>query len=351
MRTAISPTARPCTPACHDPFTYGRLHPIAIEHRHRSVKPVEGAGRRETEDHFQTVVMALDSGVMIVDHRGRVAWANPAALRMLHTHADDLLGRYVCDRNGLALCDRDGRAIPTDQHPIAQTRLTRKPVGGRIVGVDRSDRQRVWLSMSCRVVEARDGQHSQVLVSLTDVTAQHTASLRLAHEAAHDSLTGLPNRAQVLDRVADALRAENQTELAAVMFIDLDNFKEINDSLGHEAGDSAIKIAAERLRHALRPGDLIARLGGDEFVALLTGPMTADDLDHLSDRLHTAVSEPMQICRQTVGIGASIGVAEVHRNEARSPAEILRDADLAMYRAKTTRRGKTCRFSEDLRVN
>ena len=181
-----------------------------------------------------------------------------------------------------------------------------------------------------------------------EIATQRVASERFAHQATHDSLTGLPNRAYALARISDALTLDGQRALSAVLFIDLDKLKVINDSLGHKAGDKVIQVAAQRLQRAVRPDDMIARLGGDEFVALLFGPTTRATLDQLSERLHATLAEPMRVGDSTPRISASIGIAAVGQRDQRDAAAILHDADLAMYEAKTTGRGKSHYFTGQL---
>jgi diguanylate cyclase (GGDEF)-like protein len=182
-----------------------------------------------------------------------------------------------------------------------------------------------------------------------EIANQRAASERLEHQATHDSLTGLPNRAYALARISDALTSGAKGALSAVLFIDLDKLKFANDTYGHEAGDEVIRVAAQRLRRAVRPEDVIARLGGDEFVALLVGPTTRVTLDQLSERLHATLTEPMRIVDETLQTSASIGIATVDPHDQRDPAAILNDADLAMYEAKKTGRGKSRYFTEELR--
>lgn len=171
---------------------------------------------------------------------------------------------------------------------------------------------------------------------IDEISTQRTESERFAYQATHDALTGLPNRGYVLARIADAVTSGGRHALSAVLFIDLDKFKAINDSMGHEAGDAVLQTVARRLQRAVRPDDVVGRFGGDEFVALLFGPTSREALDHVSGRLHAAVVESMRIGDVTVDIGASIGTAEVGQYEERDPAAILRDADLAMYAAKAS---------------
>jgi diguanylate cyclase (GGDEF)-like protein/PAS domain S-box-containing protein len=304
---------------------------------------------RRAEQHFQTVVTTLDYGVSVVGSDGRVESSNPAAQRIFGAHAEILENPPVNRALDFPIYDTNGHLIGADRHPLTQIGQTGTPISDYVFGVDRYDGQRVWLSASYRLLNPDDPQRSAVLIALTDVTAHRTASERLAYEATHDSLTGLPNRAHVVTRVTEALESGGHHVLAAVLFIDLDNLKTINDMLGHDAGDDVLRIAAQRLRRAVRPDDVVARLGGDEFVALLIGQIAGPDLDALADRLHTTLSEPVVIDNVTLRIGASIGIVVIENNDPRGAAQILRDADTAMYEAKTTGRGKSHYFTEQLR--
>ena len=301
------------------------------------------------ERYFQTVVTTLDYGVAVVGSDGCVESSNPAADRIFGT-APELLKNQPANRAlDFPIHDTNGHLIGADRHPLTQIRQTGAPISDYVFGVDRFDGQRVWLSACYRLLSPDDLQRSAVLISLNDITAQRTASERLAYEATHDSLTGLPNRAYVVTRVTEALESGGHHVLAAVLFIDLDNLKTINDMFGHDAGDDVLRSAAQRLCRAVRSDDVVGRLGGDEFVALLIGEIARSDLDALADRLHATLSEPVVIEGVTLHIGASIGIVVIENNDPRGAAEILRDADIAMYAAKTTGRGKSHYFTEQLR--
>jgi diguanylate cyclase (GGDEF)-like protein/PAS domain S-box-containing protein len=304
---------------------------------------------RHAEQHFQTVVNTLDYGVAVVGSDGRVESSNPAADRIFGTRPEVLKNRPANKALDSPIYDTNGHLIGADRHPLTQIRRTGTPIIDYVFGVDRFDGQRVWLSASYRLLNPDDLEHSAVLISLTDITAHRTASERLAYEATHDSLTGLPNRAYVVTRVTEALESGGHHVLAAVLFIDLDNLKTINDMFGHDAGDDLLRSAAQRLRRAVRSDDVVARFGGDEFVALLIGQIARPDLDALADKLHATLSEPVIIDNVTIRIGASIGIVVVENNDPRGAAEILHDADTAMYAAKTTGRGKSHYFTEQLR--
>ena len=189
-----------------------------------------------------------------------------------------------------------------------------------------------------REYSARD---QQVLLSLAEhasLALNHARAAEEAfHEALHDSLTGLPNRSLFLDRMRHALaRAERADAPVAVLFCDLDGFKTVNDSLGHRTGDRLLILVAERLAECLRPGDTIARLGGDEFAVLLEELHEPGDAARAAQRLLDALEAPFELREREFYISASIGIAAGHE-EAET---LLRDADLAMYRAKSRGKGR-----------
>ncbi|MGO9072371.1 diguanylate cyclase domain-containing protein, partial [Mycobacterium sp.] len=221
-----------------------------------------------------------------------------------------------------------------------QTLRTGQTIRDKIFGIDRPDGQRVWMTGGTFLLNADDPEHRAVLLSVADITAQRELNERLAHQAHHDHLTGLPNRAYILELLTNALQPHDDGGVAAVCYIDLDGLKAINDSLGHHAGDTAIQTAARLLRATLSAGDIIGRVGGDEFVALLRGPTTRSDIEHAAAALHAALSPPLIIKNVTQHISASIGIAVVGDNEPRAAAQLLADADYAMYRAKIAGRGQ-----------
>jgi diguanylate cyclase (GGDEF)-like protein len=174
---------------------------------------------------------------------------------------------------------------------------------------------------------------------------------QLRHNALHDSLTGLPNRVLLLDRLAHALRRGSRSgEPVALLCLDIDNFKVVNDSLGHAAGDELLCAVAERLREALRPGDTIARFGGDEFAVLCEGVATEADAGLLAARVVEALEPPFMIDGASRFAGASVGVVLAGPGGGRTPEALLADADTAMYRAKERGRGRWELFDAALRA-
>ncbi|MEY8018361.1 bifunctional diguanylate cyclase/phosphodiesterase [Mycobacterium servetii] len=301
---------------------------------------------RRAEQHFQTVVASLEEGVVVISSEGIVESVNPAALQIMGVPTTEAEPVEMAAVVPIPIYDSDGGLLIADQRPVLES-LKISPRGSQVYGVDRFDNgRRVWLSVTWSLLDPEDPDGSSVLVSFADVTAQHTKYQRLVHQATHDHVTGLPNRAHILDLVTDALEARDH-RLGAVLFIDLDKFKRVNDELGHHAGDAVLRIAAERLSAALRPDDVVGRVGGDEFVALLAAPIEPEEADVVADRLQAALGEPIVVrgdgdgLRDVKCVSASIGVVAVRPDERRSAAEILHDADLAMYRAKARGRASS----------
>jgi diguanylate cyclase (GGDEF)-like protein/PAS domain S-box-containing protein len=297
---------------------------------------------RRAEQHFQTVVRSLDEGVVVIGAVGVVEFVNLAALRIMGLPETGIDAVEFAKLAKVPVYDGDGVLLSPDQHPVLET-LTTSPRRATTYGVDRlSDGRRIWASVNWSLLDPADPLRSSVLVSFVDITERHNAHRHLLHQANHDLLTGLPNRARVLALMTGSIGAAEH-RLGAVVFIDFDNFKAINDALGHHAGDTVLKIAAQRLDQALRSEDVVGRVGGDEFVALLAAPFEPTELDVLANRMHAALAEPIAVDRQIdsataryVWISASIGLVTVCAGDSRGAEEILRDADLAMYQAKRT---------------
>ena len=196
------------------------------------------------------------------------------------------------------------------------------------------DGRTVWVNDDQVVIRNEDGEALHLSGVLSEVTDRKVLELQLQHQAFHDSLTGLANRALFADRVEHALqRAERSGEQVAVLFLDLDDFKTVNDSLGHEAGDELLVAVAARLRRCLRPSDTIARLGGDEFAILLEAE-SVDSASMVAERTVRAIEEPITLGDREVVIHASVGI-ELGDSRQHSAGDLLRNADVAMYVAKS----------------
>lgn len=198
-----------------------------------------------------------------------------------------------------------------------------------------------WVLIRGMATRDEEGKALRIAGSMTDITDRKEVEEKLAHDAMHDSLTGLPNRKRLMARLNRTLeRLRKSTDYSfAVYFIDLDRFKIINDTLGHQAGDELLLKITEKLELVVRPNDMVARLGGDEFVILVEDVKTEKQISSVAERILKSLREPMMIAGQKVYSGASIGIvlgcAEYERAD-----DLLRDADLAMYRAKSKGKGR-----------
>ncbi|MGY1804094.1 putative bifunctional diguanylate cyclase/phosphodiesterase [Blastococcus sp. SYSU D00922] len=212
----------------------------------------------------------------------------------------------------------------------------------------RVDGRESWLGV--RLVDlSGDPDVRGVVVHATDITERKRAEQTLAHQAFHDGLTGLANRALFTERVDQALRHNTRhDEAAAVVFIDLDGFKGVNDTLGHEAGDVLLQKVADRLTAAVREGDTLARLGGDEFAILVEQVGDPAEATATGERVLAALQEPVRIGHNVISVSGSVGVAV--SEQAATSDSLVRDADIAMYAAKAAGRGQVVVFDPDMRA-
>ena len=289
---------------------------------------------KRSEARFQQLVRHSSDAVMIIGRDGRIRYQTPSVVRVLGYLAVDLDGAAL--ERILHPDEADHVASFLDQlvHGSPETvrtidaqllRADDSVIHAEIVGVHLLDNPDV------------DG----IVLTIRDVTGRHTLEDQLRHQAFHDALTGLSNRALFIDRVEHALARIRQADspTPAVAFIDLDDFKMVNDSLGHGAGDEVLRAVADRLRGCLRSGDTPARLGGDEFAVLLEDAPDTGAVVEVAERILDALHEPVVVDGREVYARASIGIA-TRRGPTTTPDELLRNADLAMYTAKAN--GKGC---------
>jgi diguanylate cyclase (GGDEF)-like protein/PAS domain S-box-containing protein len=248
-----------------------------------------------------------------------------------------------------------GRVHP-DDHPRLTADIAAH-VEGRSAHLETEHRIRhadgTWRTMLLRGAAVRDatGKATRMAGSQTDITDRKRAEEKLLHDALHDGLTGLPNRALFMDRVGQALafQARRSDYRFAVLMLDVDRFKTVNESLGHAMGDRLLASVAKRVWRCVRPGDTVARLSGDEFAVLLEDYAVADEPRRVADRIIAEMAPPHDLGGTEVFTSASVGVA-VGRPELGKPEDLLRDADVALYRAKDLGRSRHVVYHPSMRT-
>ena len=209
--------------------------------------------------------------------------------------------------------------------------------------------QTVWIALSISCGGKLGTESENLIFQIQDISARKVAEQELKHAATHDVLTGLANRAFFMGRLSSALvNTRNDFDhKASVLFIDLDHFKYVNDSLGHIVGDKLLIEISNRLSGCVRPADLVARLGGDEFTVLVEGHKDEQEITAIAERIRESLSEPFDILGNILHSSASIGI--LHASVLHSSAEeIMRDADTAMYMAKRSGKGRHEVFNESM---
>jgi diguanylate cyclase (GGDEF)-like protein len=340
----------------------------ADQHRYLSDRAFEISGREmlelneqlrlagETElarEHarLHAVFESVAIGLVVVDAAGTIVDLNPTAREMLNV-----------DSRGtpLELRSMVGSAANDPQNDRTFTSLIRAidrglPWRGADIMLRVGDDHTFPGSVAFNPLFEDDLPAGGVL-AITDVTERHSAATELAWRATHDSLTGLLNRTALMDHlnrilgVGDAvvpLTSDGRTPPIGVLFIDLDRFKLVNDTLGHAAGDDLLTIVVERIRKVMREGDTLARLGGDEFIILCENAAGAAAAMHIAERVVATLSQPVGLGLEQAYISASIGVTV--SDDSSDAASLLRDADVALYRAKSSGRSRAVLFNEAMR--
>jgi len=284
------------------------------------------AALADSEERFRLSFHQAAVGLVHFDAAGRILRSNQKLQRVLGYDAQEMQAMNLCDLADPAeRCDHD--------------RMTQRILAGEIQDYVsekryiRKDGQHIWGQVTVSSMRESHGD-IHFIAAIEDITERKTAESMMRHLASHDVLTGLPNRALMMDRLATAIHHAKRTRHSvAVLFIDLDRFKTINDSLGHDVGDQVIVEVARRLQHSVRAGDTVARLGGDEFVVLLVDAGQQQHIGVIADKILFAICEPMLLSGHELFLSGSIGISMYDRDGA-DGITLLKNADTAMYQAK-----------------
>lgn len=296
------------------------------------------------ESRYREIVNNSIEGIFQRTSDGRLLSANASMARILgYASVEELLDAY--QKPGTRICY-------TNEMEFAITELL--DIRGWVSNLEfqalMQDGSPVWVAMNARRVADSGGETLYYEAFIEDITSRKKTEEKLVYQAFHDPLTGLPNRALFLDRLRMALRRSKRhgEYLFAVLYLDLDRFKNINDSFGHSAGDKMLNHATDKLLQCVREADTVARFGGDEFAVLLADLEKPSQAVLIAKRISAALDESVNFHGQDVSIGASIGIV-LSSPEYNTPEDILRDADTAMYKSKMQgRRGYTV-FNERMR--
>lgn len=336
---STSARIEPSSNGGEETWTHGGHSPVA-----------DAAGRRAVEAHalragdarVRALVGHAADIVAIVDARSVPSYVSPGVERVLGYRPDEILPLGL-----VTFAHPDDVGLFLGLFAAVQDR----PEHSEAAVVRFRHRDGLYRHLDCTVTNLLDNVAVRgIVVNARDVTEQAAAVRALEQRALHDALTGLPNRLLFRHRLAHALdRSGREAAPVAILFLDLDNFKVVNDSLGHPAGDALLVATARRLEECLRHGDTVARLGGDEFIILLEEVRNVEEALGLARRLLVCVEGPVSIGGRNVQTTASIGVAW-HQGGDQSPDDLLRDADTAMYRAKAGGRDRIALFEPWMNV-
>jgi len=284
-------------------------------------------------EQFRLLAQALPMGVFIWGQLGVLTFANEVGRRLMGiTNLDDPWHEAFHDDDWPAL-----------EHAILELPRARGiDEEARIV---REDGSIAWCRVVARDVRTVDGELLSVIGLIEDITEQHAARQALELAAKRDPLTGMPNRTSLVEHLENLL--DDPAMKLAVLFVDLDGFKHVNDTMGHTVGDRLLAVVAERFTDATRTEDMVARFGGDEFVIVARMHSPASP-QLAADRIHAALAEPVPLGNRLVDVTASIGIA-TRTNGPANPDQLLGDADLAMYAAKHAGRNRTVVYNSTLR--
>ncbi len=328
-----------------DPFLKGIV--VTVRDMRESVRTA--ATLEEVEIRFRQVFDYSPIGIALATPAGRFIKVNTAFTRMLDRTADEIYTLSYADvthPEDVAVNNELSRRVQSGD--LADFTLEKRYV--------RRDGSFIWVRVSVTAVRNAENKALYTIAHVEDITHRKQIEQRLSYDATHDALTGLPLRTLVLDHLDVALaNARRHRSKVAVLFLDLDRFKRVNDNLGHAAGDELLKAVAGRLRSAVRSVDTPGRFGGDEFVVVCPDLLHEEHVVTIAERIRQRFEEPVELRGVQVFVGASIGIAfadpGAHPNAELDSESLLRQADTAAYRAKERGRNRYEIFDEELRAS
>ena len=307
------------------------------------LEPAEGklAALERSEERFRRIVHSAEEGIWEIDTCARTSFVNPKMAHMLGYRIEDML-----DQPLVAFMDDEGRAMLERNIARRQQGIAERHEFKFI----RQDGGELWATLATNPIFDGEGVYLGALALVTDITERKESSARIWRQANFDELTALPNRHMFLDRLKNELKkAAREGRFLALLFIDLDCFKEVNDRLGHDQGDLLLNQVAGRIVDCVRASDTVARLGGDEFTVILAGFDQLASVERVAQDMVASVARPFELRGELAQVSASIGIA-LYPSDASDVDDLLRHADQAMYAAKSAGRNRYSYFTPDLQA-
>ena len=297
---------------------------------------------KESEERFRSAFDYAPIGIGLLDSAGSWLKVNQALTGILGYSEDELLSM---DFQAVTLADDLGVTL-IKVHELLIGKIANCQMEQRYI---HKTGRTIWASWSVSTSLDTKSKQPNLIFQIQDITDKKQAEEKLQHDATHDALTNLPNRSYFMGRLSDALAKTHQIEgyKVSIMFIDLDRFKYVNDSLGHVIGDKLLKSISECLRDCMRPSDIVARLGGDEFTILVEGKYDTNEVVRIAERIQKKFRMPFDLSGHEVYSSASIGI--LHASEKHTSSEdMMRDADTAMYQAKRAGKARHEVFDDEM---
>ncbi len=297
---------------------------------------------RESNERLNTVINQASVGISQTDTEGRLLLANDRYCEIVGRRREEVLGLSIHELthpdDARANAAVFARLLQSGEPAFIEKRYLRP------------DGSTIWVNNHIALTYDAQGAPQYVIAVVQDISQRKDYELRLKHLATHDTLTGLPNRNLLHDRLRHAMESANRLgQQLGILFLDLNRFKMVNDSLGHDQGDVLLRILAQRFRTALRPGDTCARLGGDEFVMILEGISSIETIATVADQLLNIIEQPVRLDGHEVSVSTSIGIS-VYPKDGNDVATLLKNADTAMYEAKELGSGTFRFYSPEMNV-
>lgn len=292
-----------------------------------------------SETRYRQIVETAQEGIWVLDAEANTIFVNQKMVEMLGCEVAEMMGRPLFTFMNKTSCIDAEKYLARRQDGISEQ---------HDFCFRRQDGSEFWALLATSPLHDQSGRYTGALAMVTDISERKATEEQLKHLATHDALTGLANRALLQDRLEQSIHfARRSGRIVAVLLLDLDRFKFINDSLGHDFGDKMLRVLAQRLQQSVRTADTVARLGGDEFVILLAEVAEPEDVGLIANKILRNIADPLTIDGREMTMTASLGIS-LYPRDSDDGSTLIRNADIAMYRAKSQERSTFAFYSPEM---